>query len=371
MSQKKLHNYLFYGTEAYASEIEIFLNHVFQSNAKAEEVGKRKVPICIWGFHGIGKTELVESFAKDNGYNWSYIAPAQFEEMGDLLGMPVAKDGKTIFSPPEWVPTKEGKGILLIDDVNRADDRILRGIMQLLQNYELASWSLPKGWQIVLTANPDGGDYSVTPIDDAMLTRMMHITMRFDIKEWAKWAEKNQVDPRGINFILTYPELIHSGERTTPRSLVQFFQSIEHIEDLEKDLGIVQILADSCLDKEAVTAFIAFVRDKLGRLPSPSDIMDATSFEEEIQEPVWEMVNKSTLRVDLLSTLCTRLVNYLLVHDKQPSSQQLNNIKSFMLMEFIPNDLRLGMAQDFMKGNTAVKSVMADPELSMLMLENM
>lgn len=371
MQQKELHNYFFYGTEAHASEVETFLEHVFQSNANAEKTGKRKVPICIWGFHGIGKTELVESFALKNDFAWSYIAPAQFEEMGDLLGMPVVKEGKTIFSPPEWVPTTEEPGILLIDDVNRADDRILRGIMQLLQNHELASWKLPKGWQIVLTANPDGGDYSVTPMDDAMLTRMMHITMHFDIKEWAKWAEKNQVDPRGINFILTYPELIHSGERTTPRSLVQFFQSIEHIEDLEENLGIVQILADSCLDKEAAIAFIGFVRDKLGRLPTPLEIMDSPDFAKEIKEPVWEMANQSTLRIDLLSTLCTRLVNYLLVNDIRPSSTQNENIKAFMLMDFIPNDLRLGMAQDFMKGNNELKAVMADPELSMLLLENM
>ena len=63
--------------------------------------------------------------------------------MGDLLGMPDIEiiDGKkqTVFEAPSWVPKEEGPGILLIDDVNRADDRILRGIMQLLQNYELAS----------------------------------------------------------------------------------------------------------------------------------------------------------------------------------------------------------------------------------------
>ncbi len=371
MDKKELHQYLFYGTEAFASEIEAFLNHVFSSNNKAEEHGKRKTPICIWGFHGIGKTEMVEAFAQQNGYDWSYIAPAQFEEMGDLLGMPVVHEGTTSFSPPEWVPREEGPGILLIDDVNRADDRILRGIMQLLQNYELASWALPKGWQIVLTANPDGGDYSVTPMDDAMLTRMMHITMKFDIKEWAKWAEATQVDPRGINFVLTYPELIHTGERTTPRSLVQFFQTIEQIEDLEAELGTVQILADSCLDKEAATAFIGFVRDKLGRLPSPQDIINAERFEEDIKNPLWEMVNQSTLRIDLLSTLCTRLVNYLIVNDINPSNEQNENIKSFMLMDFIPNDLRLGMAQDFMKGNNSIKQVMADPQLSMLLLENM
>ena len=50
----------------------------------------------------------------------------------------------------------EGPGILLLDDINRADDRILRGCMQLLQNFELTSWKLPPKWQIVATANPEG-----------------------------------------------------------------------------------------------------------------------------------------------------------------------------------------------------------------------
>ncbi len=368
---KENKHYIFYGTEAFASEIELFLSHIVQSNLKAESIGKRKTPICIWGFHGIGKTELVEAFAKEKGFQWSYIAPAQFEEMGDLLGMPKIVEDKTIFAAPEWVPRKEGPGILLIDDVNRADDRILRGIMQLLQNHELSSWKLPKGWHIILTANPDGGDYSVTPLDDAMLSRMMHITMRFDVKEWARWAEKAEVDPRGMNFVLTYPEIVNSGERSTPRSLVQFFQSIEQIEDLENEIGLVQILADSCLDKETAIAFISFVRDKLGRLPSPQNIIDSSDFGEEIKSPLWEMVNQSTLRIDLLSTLCTRLINYLLVNDFKPDEKQLSNIKSFMLLDFIPNDLRLGMAQDIMKGNDRLKNIMADPELSLLLLENM
>ena len=31
----------------------------------------------------------------------------------------------------------------------------------------------------ILTANPDGGDYSVTTMDDAMITRMLHVTMEY------------------------------------------------------------------------------------------------------------------------------------------------------------------------------------------------
>ncbi len=363
--------YNFYGTEASASEVGLFLQHIIRSNELSEQAHKRKTPVCIWGFHGIGKTELVESFAKDNGFGWSYIAPAQFEEMGDLLGMPTISNGKTVFVPPEWVPQHKGPGILLIDDVNRADDRILRGIMQLLQHGRLSSWALPEGWHIVLTANPDGGDYSVTPMDDAMLTRMMHITMRFDVKEWAKWAEKSKVDERGINFVLTYPEIINSGERSTPRSLVHFFQSIEHIEDLEKEIGMVNILADSCLDKATATAFITFINDKLGQIPSPSSIVQAEDFESEILVPLREMTHQETLRIDLLSTLGTRLVNYLIQHDIQPDSTQLGNIKSFLKIDFIPNDLRFGMARELMDGNESLQAIMSDPELGNLLLENM
>ena len=197
MSKPK-HNYIYYGTEANALEVRKFIEHLLEANLHAEAKGAKKTPICVWGPHGIGKTELVESIAAELGYSFAYIAPAQFEEMGDLIGMPAIVGDHTEFKAPEWVPRQEGPGLLLIDDVNRADDRILRGIMQLLQNFELVSWRLPAKWQIVLTANPDGGDYSVTPMDDAMLTRMMHITMMFEPKVWALWAEKAGIDPRGI-----------------------------------------------------------------------------------------------------------------------------------------------------------------------------
>jgi len=251
-------NYVFYGTKVHSMEVVNFIDHIVLTNNEKEKSGIRKTPLCIWGEHGIGKTQIVEQYAKDNGFKFEYIAPAQFEEMGDLVGMPKIIDDKTYFAPPKWVPQEESQGILLIDDVNRADERILRGIMQLLQNYELVSRKLPLGWQIILTANPDGGDYSVTPMDFAMITRMMHITLVFEPKTWALWAEKNSIDSRGINFVLTYPELV-SGQRNTPRSFVQFFECIKSIKDLKEEITMVKMLADSCLDEVAVISFISFI----------------------------------------------------------------------------------------------------------------
>ncbi|MEN7548578.1 AAA family ATPase [Rapidithrix thailandica] len=365
------HNYIFYGTEANAREVKTFIGHLLQTNATAEVQGRKKTPICIWGTHGIGKTDIVQQVAEENGYAFAYIAPAQFEEMGDLVGMPAVEKGKTVFSAPDWVPDTPGPGILLIDDVNRADDRILRGIMQLLQNYELVSWKLPEKWQIVLTANPDGGDYSVTPMDDAMLTRMMHITMQFEAKTWAYWAEKAGVDARGINFVLTYPE-IAQGHRTTPRSLVQFFESIAHIKNLSEELSLVQMLAASCLDEETVSAFIAFVQQNLSELISPEKICKAKDFTKQVYQEVKGCVNKDIFRVDIMATLCTRLVNYLTINDIKPDKEEVKNLQSFIKMDFLPNDLRLSLLQDLVNSNNKhLKMVMTDPEVSMLLLKKM
>lgn len=365
------HSYFYYGTKTKASELVAFMEHLFQVNLKKEGLGHRKTPVCIWGRHGIGKTEIVEDFAQQHKYKFVYVAPAQFEEMGDLVGLPGLEAGKTVFHPPEWVPDKEGPGILLIDDANRADDRILRGIMQLLQNFELVSWKLPPKWQIVLTANPDGGDYSVTPMDDAMLTRMMHITLEFDVKEWAKWAEQHQIDPRGINFVLTYPEIV-TGERTTPRTLVQFFEAISEIKDLAANLGLIQILGDACLDENTVSSFIAFVNQNLEKLISPEEILDADNFDRKVLAPIEKLVKKDALRVDILSTLATRMVNHLLLLPTDLKQHQVNNLKAFIKIDFIPNDIRLAMAQDMVaSAKPSLQAILQDAEIGQLLLDRM
>ena len=368
------HSYQTYGSKVNASGVRELLEHVLDdmlSNPKSEI---RPTPVCIWGLHGIGKTEMVQELASDRNYKFAYIAPAQFEEMGDLIGMPLieeAEDKHTVtrFAPPDWVPREDGPGILMIDDVNRADDRILRGIMQLLQFYELVSWQLPSNWLIVLTANPDGGDYSVTPMDEAMLNRMLHITMEFDVKAWLRWAEKAGIDSRGIHFVLSYPELLN-GNRTTPRSLVQFFRSIEHIDELSESLGLVKVLGDACLDETTTQAFISFIQYKLDRLPDPDEILSATDFEKmgnRIQRIVQE---GSTHRMDILSVMVSRLNEHL--QRNEPTEQAIKNLQQFILLDYLPNDLRLAMAQELTSlGKESLKKVYSNPEISRLLLEKM
>ena len=365
-----------YGAKVNADSVTTLLQHALDSMLPAGLPGDRPTPICIWGLHGIGKTELVRDLAQARGHDFVYIAPAQFEEMGDLVGMPKiavdrVKGEVTRFAAPEWVPRNAGPGILLLDDVNRADDRILRGIMQLLQNYALVSWSLPAQWLIVLTANPDNGDYSVTALDDAMLTRMLHVTLEFDVQAWARWAEKNGVDERGLNFVLTYPELIN-GRRTTPRSLVQFFQAIQPLENLQTHLGLVKLLADASLDEATTQAFINFIHLHLDRLPSPQDMLGTETFPAVAQQ-LERMINDGTTkRLDILAVIITRLTNYLLLRPVEPTSIEMANLKRFLLLDWLPNDLRLSFAQELTRSKRpSLLQLYADEEIGQLLLHKM
>jgi len=366
-------NYITYGSKCNSLELEGFLEHVLRHTfTQPPRPDEPPTPVCIWGRHGVGKTQIVRNVAEKLGAEFVYIAPAQFEEMGDLVGMPkIDADGQqTHFIPPDWVPRTEGPGIFLIDDVNRADDRILRGIMQLLQNYELVSWKMPARWHIVLTANPDGGDYSVTSMDDAMITRMLHVTLQFEVQSWARWAEAAKIDPRGISFILTYPEMV-TGNRTTPRSLVQFFRETEKIENLADHLPLLKMLADACLDEETAAAFLSFVKLQLSQLISPEEIIGAKTFES-IVKRLQDLVDQKTKRLDILSVICTRLINYLIVNKIQLDKEATENLKQFILLELIPNDMRLFMAQELVNSsNPSLKRLLGIPEIGKLILTKM
>ena len=419
------------GVVCNAEDVKSFVKTIIQSNFKNEEWNKKnkssisegrlnpkkRVPICIWGNHGIGKTELLKALANEltteqnlsEKEKWLFtnVAPAQFEEMGDLLGMPSIdpgklddpSDDKTILVPPAWTPQKieetrfeetgkNGPGIFLIDDINRADIRIISGIMQLLQDFELVSWRVPDSWQIVLTANPPGGGYIVREMDDAMLTRMMHIEMRVDEKVWARWAEAQAVDPRGISFVLAYPELLE-GRRTTPRTLVQFFNSIEGLQDLgdAETVDLITKIGISCLDKETVVEFIQFMRNDWSKIIQPEEILDSTNFKE-IEKKMSTLVQpkkgSKVKRVDAANIVVQRLINKIIVIEKELDKLNLENIRSFFKLDSIPLDMKVASGRDLfnftlqkegneiaIKNRLLISKIFEDKELALLILEGM
>lgn len=333
-------------------ELKDIVNYIVDNNNKLREEGKKTTAIEIVGESGIGKTSSVIQIAKERGMDVVKLNLAQIEELGDLIGFPLkefhvcAPDGEkcvwvaenilenyiklgyTIvegtearmsYAPPAWLPKSENPngGILILDDWNRADQRFIQAVMELLDRGQYISWSLPENWTILLTANPDTGDYNVSSIDNAQRTRFISFDLDFDKDIWAEWAEQEQIDGRCINFVLMYPEVLKKEgnvQTVNARSLVTFFNTISGIKDFSDAESLVKILLISkgCFSsKENVVGnlFTMFINNKLDKLIQP-DVMlfeDWDSVSKDIENCVF---NGDEYRADIAATITTRFINY-------------------------------------------------------------
>jgi len=269
-----------YGIEAEPEQVLAFLKHVITTNIENVKKGYAKYTTCIWGPKGIGKTALVEQLPEHGVVKHvKIIAMAEIEEMGDILGLPLkaeSGDGRavTITAPPEWVPITEEPSALVIDDFNRGDMRIVRGVMQLMQKYRTIAWALPDNCSIILTANPEEDEYSVTQLDPAMLTRMHHITMKTELRAWLKWAAANNIDGRVMSFIARFKEMLmpNGARRTCPRSWVMFARAISSITEIRGQTKLIKMFGNSVLDNESVDGFIQFAEGELEWVIEPDKI---------------------------------------------------------------------------------------------------
>lgn len=305
-----------FGATGNPAEVSAFVEHYIKRNMVNAKRGLPRYPVCIWGVRGIGKTDVVKQLVSREVVNYVVDLPiAQIEEMGDFHGLPLRKeleDGSvvTVTAPPSWVPSADTlePGLILIDDFNRADIRIIRGIMQLLQNHRMISWFLPDNCSIALTANPEDSEYNVTSLDPAMLTRMYHITMQADHRQWLKWAEVSDVDKRVMSFIARYNEQLSppGAERTCPRSWVMFSNGIREVETLKGQTNLIKLHGTSVLD--SVDEFIQFVEGELELVVEPEEIANRYH-EPEVRDRVLMPVRER--RQDILNVMFERLCAYI------------------------------------------------------------
>lgn len=252
------------------------------------------------------------------------------------------------YSAPEWIVGKEKGGILLLDDWNRAEPRFIQACMELIDRQEYISWRLPKGWTIVLTANPEDKDYNVSAIDNAQKTRFISIELKFDIDCWAKWAESAKIDSRCINFLMLTPELI-KGE-VNARSVAMFFNSISSFDSFEANLPMIQMIGEGSVGGEFASLFTTFIHNKLDKLPTPTEIFNENQENTQILRALKASIKTDKeFRADIASTLSTRMVNYLEVKAREVSFMPdyiIERILFLVKSEVFKNDITFNMVKE-------------------------
>jgi len=374
------------------NELKDFLKHIIDNNRYLQENNKPMVSTEVIGDSGIGKTSSIVQLADELGLNFVKLNLAQIEEIGDLVGFPIRQfqmnEGKNIewvdensvddyrkkgfestglnrmsYCPPEWISGKTNGGILLLDDWNRADMRFIQAVMELIDRQQYISWKLPKDWHIILTANPDNGDYLVNSIDNAQKTRFISVNLKFDLKCWGKWAEENKLDGRCINFLLMHPELV--TKEINSRSVSMFFNSISSLKSFEDSLPLIQMIGEGSVGSEFSTLFTMFINNKLDKMISPENIM--TQDEHYVMNTLKGLVGKdNAYRADIAATLGTRLANYLefFAKDNKIEKDSIDRISKIVTEKIFATDVSYNMIKSIYNSNPGkFKLMMLNKEL--------
>jgi|TARA_R110000744_G_scaffold195378_1_gene314393 hypothetical protein len=393
-------------------ELESFVDHIISNNRFLQKDGKKPVAVEVVGESGIGKTSAVMQMAKKHDLDFVKLNLAQIEELGDLVGFPVrqfqmykektvkmsekdmlnynsraaasedlAKMPTTVtkkvgqwvdemavsdylksgykmggknrmsYCAPEWIADKKKGGILLLDDWNRADVRFIQACMELVDRQTYISWALPQDWHIILTANPDNGDYMVNSVDSAQKTRYISANLKFDMDVWAKWAEGAGIDSRCINFLLMHPELV--TQETNARSISTFFNAISSFEKFEDNLSLIQMIGEGSVGEEFSSMFTMFINNKLDKLVNPKDLLthaDETYILGELRSCIGK---DDTYRADIASCIATRLANFSVIHSQENTISQkiTDRLISLCTKDYFTDDLKYLVVRTIFNGN--------------------
>ena len=152
----------------------------------------------------------------------------------------------------------------------------MQAIMSLVQFGEYVSWKLPKKCHLILSSNPNNGDYNVTELDPAQKSRMINFDVDFDLQTYAKWMSKVGIRSELQNFALLTPEIFERGAHINARSYTMFANAISGFENLDSQdtLEKICLISKGCFGDDWVSGmFIQFVHNKLDKLINPEDIL--------------------------------------------------------------------------------------------------
>jgi len=171
-----------------------------------------RVPILLVGPMGVGKSWVVKEAAVALGISCIDLRLAQHEP-GDLIGLPRTNElGRTVWARPSWWPEPGTRGILFLDELNRAPQDVRQAVFQLVTEWRLHTHELPPGWVIVSAINPDSGDYQVESLDIAMLRRFCQLKVVANAPDWIRWARGYGISPGIIEFVTTHPDMLARKE---------------------------------------------------------------------------------------------------------------------------------------------------------------
>lgn len=288
----------------------------------------RVVPF-LWGQQGMGKTQVIKQLAKEQGMGFMHLHLAT-QEVGDLVGLLIQNsDGTVRHARPEWFPT-EGKGIIFLDEFNRAMPDVLQVMLPFVNEGTIHTHKLPPGWAVVCAGNYASNAFNVTDTSDAALTsRFCHLDFLPTKEEFTVFAESKKMFSV-VDFISENPEMLevnHKDKMNTSMITPDRRSWIDMIGVLDNEIALDPVryeVYSGIVGPTAAASYQTWKKKSEERLRG----RDVLNTYPRVRPRVLAASDSKSPRFDLLNTAVEEVM--LLLNDKT-TPDMVDNFKAFML----------------------------------------
>lgn len=223
-------------------------------------------PVFIWGAPGIGKSSLVELFAKEVGLPCISLLGSQLAPE-DIIGIPRISGETSEFLPPKMIARKEPY-ILFLDELNACSQEVQKAFYSLIHEHRIGEYHLPEGSIVIGAGNRAHDSAIVKTMSSALINRMFHVQLRADSRQWLNWATEQKLHPWVLDYISKRPDHLFSEPPkteepfSTPRSWHVLSDALKEFGAGKKELpqDMLKMLAYGCLTASHAGMFLAYTK---------------------------------------------------------------------------------------------------------------
>lgn len=159
---------------------------------------------CFVGAPGLGKTEIVQQWAKSRNLPTIILTSATLDAP-EIRGFPLVQviEGRqrmTTATPDYW-PTS-GEGIIVLEEVNRGSNAVMNCWMSLTDARRgFDNYKLPDGWVVVACINPENTLYDVAAMDPALRDRFEFFNVTYDRASHLNYMSSTEYNKSIMQFV--------------------------------------------------------------------------------------------------------------------------------------------------------------------------
>ena len=111
---------------------------------------------------------------------------------------------------PSMVPARYDGWLVVFEEITSCVPSMQAASYRILLEREVGEYKLHPAVEMIATGNKASSKAVVVPMSTALRTRMCFIEVEADHKEWIKWANRNNIDPRVVAYLSWKPELLNA-----------------------------------------------------------------------------------------------------------------------------------------------------------------